>query len=161
MHCKQNYYLKIQKQRFTNGLDTRCSQKFRKFHWKNTCVGVSFKKTSGPQACKFIKKRLQHRYFPVKLAIFSRALFLQNTSGGSFLKQATVTFCSKISQGYLLPQLISYNLQLSQWQIIFKNAFTCQTLVPIERFCSRFRTNLKGFDLNINNFAVLLHFQIT
>ena len=41
-----------------------------------------FKKASGPQACKFIKKRLQHRYFPVKSARFSRALFLQNTSGG-------------------------------------------------------------------------------
>ena len=26
------------------------------------------KKASGPQTCKFIKKRLQHRYFPVKLA---------------------------------------------------------------------------------------------
>ena len=45
-----------------------------------------FKKASGPQAYKFIKKRLQHRYFPVKLARFSRALFLQNTSGGWFLK---------------------------------------------------------------------------
>ena len=133
----------------------------KNFTGKNASVGVSFKKASGPQACKFIKKRLQHRYFPVKLARFSRALFLQNTSGGSFLKQATVTFCSKISQWYLLPQLISYNLQLSQWQIIFKNAFTCQNLVPIERFCSRFRTNSKGFDLNINNFAVLLHFRIT
>ena len=94
--------LKIQEQRFTNGLHTRCSQKFCKFHWKNTCAGVFFKKASGPQACKCIKKILQHRYFPVKLIRFSRALFLQNTSGGSFLKQATVTFCSKISQGYLL-----------------------------------------------------------
>ena len=45
-----------------------------------------FKKASGSQATKFIKKRLQHRYFPVKLARFSRALFLQNTSGGWFLK---------------------------------------------------------------------------
>ena len=33
-----------------------------------------FKKASGLQACKFIKKRFQHRYFPVKLARFSRAL---------------------------------------------------------------------------------------
>ena len=86
----------------------------KNFTGKNASVGVSFKKASGPQACKFIKKRLQHRYFPVKLAIFSRALFLQNTSGGSFLKQATLTFCSQISQGYSYAQLISYNLQLSQ-----------------------------------------------
>ena len=34
-----------------------------------------FKKASGLQPCKFIKKRFQHRYFPVKLARFSRALF--------------------------------------------------------------------------------------
>ena len=34
-----------------------------------------FKKALGPQACTFIKKRLQKRYFPVKLARFSRALF--------------------------------------------------------------------------------------
>ena len=45
-----------------------------------------FKKASGPQACKFIKKRLQHLYFSVKLTRFSRALFLQNASGGRFLK---------------------------------------------------------------------------
>ena len=32
-------------------------------------------------------------------------------------------------------------------------------LVPIERFCNKFRANLKGSDLNINNFAVLLHFR--
>ena len=34
-----------------------------------------FKKASGSQACKFIKKGLQHRYFPMKLARFSRTLF--------------------------------------------------------------------------------------
>ena len=62
-------------------------------------------------------------------------------------------------QGY--AQLISYNLKLSQWQTTFKNAFTYQKLVPIERFCNRFRTNSKGSDLNINNFAVLSHFRIT
>ena len=45
-------------------------------------IHVLFKKASGPQACNFIKKRLKHRYFPMKLARFSRAIFLQNTSGG-------------------------------------------------------------------------------
>ena len=34
-----------------------------------------FKKASSPQSYKFIKKRLQHGYFPVKLARFLRALF--------------------------------------------------------------------------------------
>ena len=34
-----------------------------------------FKKASGPQACKFIKIRLQHRCFPVKLARFLSTFF--------------------------------------------------------------------------------------
>ena len=59
------------------------------------------------------------------------------------------------------PEQISYHLQLSQWQTKFKNAFTYQNLVPIGCFCNRFITNSKGSDLNINNFAVLLHFRIT
>ena len=36
---------------------------------ENTCVGVSF---LGPKARNFIKKRLQHRCFPVKFAKFLR-----------------------------------------------------------------------------------------
>ena len=59
---------------------------FANFAGKIHVMESLFKKDSSPQACKFIKKRLQHRYFPVKLARFSRALFLQNTSGGWFLK---------------------------------------------------------------------------
>ena len=53
----------------------------KNFSGKNVLESL-FKKASGPQAYKFIKKRLQHRYFPMKLAKFSRALFLQTTSGG-------------------------------------------------------------------------------
>ena len=40
-------------------------------------LGVSFKKASGLGACKFIKKRLQQRYFAVKLVKFSGAHLLQ------------------------------------------------------------------------------------
>ena len=43
----------------------------------------------GPQACNFIKKRLQHRCFPVKLAKFLRTPFLKNTSGGCFCTYCT------------------------------------------------------------------------
>ena len=43
-------------------------------------LGVSFKKASGLRACKFIKKRLQHRYFTVKLVKFSGAHLLQKHS---------------------------------------------------------------------------------
>ena len=37
------------------------------------------------QACNFIEKRLQHRYFSLKFAKSLRASFLQNTYGGCFL----------------------------------------------------------------------------
>ena len=39
---------------------------------ESICVKVFFNKVTGPQNCNFIKKRLQHRYFPVKFAKFSR-----------------------------------------------------------------------------------------
>ena len=48
---------------------------FTDFTGKIHVLESLFKKASGPQACKFIKKRLQHSYSPVKLTRFSRALF--------------------------------------------------------------------------------------
>ena len=48
---------------------------FANFTGKIHVLESLFKKASGPQAYKFIKKRLQHSYFPVKLTRFSRALF--------------------------------------------------------------------------------------
>ena len=66
---------------------------FANFIGKIHVLESLFKKASGPQACNLIKKRLQHRYFPVNLARFSRVIFLQEISGGSFLKQTIVTFC--------------------------------------------------------------------
>ena len=50
---------------------------------KHLCWSLFFIKL---QACNFIKKRLQHRCFPVKSAKFFKTLFLQNTSGGCFCK---------------------------------------------------------------------------
>ena len=44
---------------------------FANFAGKIYVLDSLFKKTSDPQACKFVKKRLQNRYFPVKLAKFS------------------------------------------------------------------------------------------
>ena len=39
---------------------------------ESTCVEVFFNKIAGSQNCNFIKRRLQHRYFPVKFAKFLR-----------------------------------------------------------------------------------------
>ena len=44
-----------------------------------------FNKVAGLKVCNFIKKKLQHRYFPVKFANF----FLQNTSDGCLWKWCT------------------------------------------------------------------------
>ena len=66
--------------------DTGALKNFGNLSGKIHALEYLFKKASDPHACKFMKKRLQHRYFPVKLARFSRALFLQNTSDDWFLK---------------------------------------------------------------------------
>ena len=47
-------------------------------------VGSIYNKVAGVKTCNFIKKRLQHRCFPVNITKFLRAAFLQNTSGGCF-----------------------------------------------------------------------------
>ena len=52
--------------------------KFLNIHKKTTVLESFFDKVSGLQACKFIGKRLQHRYFLVDIANFSRASFLKN-----------------------------------------------------------------------------------
>ena len=44
-----------------------------------------FNKVAGLQACNFIKKRLQHRCFPVKFVKFLRTPFSHNTSRGCLL----------------------------------------------------------------------------
>ena len=69
----------------------RCSSKqvflkILQFHWKTPMLESLLNKVAGLKAWNFIKKRLQHRYFPMKLAKFWRTLFLQNISGGCFWK---------------------------------------------------------------------------
>ena len=58
--------------------------------------GSHFSAMSGLQVCNFIKKRFQHRCFPVKFAKFLRTPFLQNTSDGS------VCTLNRTFQNYLL-----------------------------------------------------------
>ena len=49
-----------------------------------------FNKVAGSQAHKFIRKRLQHRCFHVKLAKFLRTPFLKNTSIGCFCNKSAI-----------------------------------------------------------------------
>ena len=62
----------------------RCYSKFRKFHRKTPVLESLFKKVAGLHACDFIKKRFQHRCFPMKFVKFFRTRFLHNTYGGCF-----------------------------------------------------------------------------
>ena len=43
---------------------------FANFTGKIPVLESLFKKVSGIQACNFTKKRLQHRWFPVKFIVF-------------------------------------------------------------------------------------------
>ena len=47
-------------------------KKFLQISQESTCVAVFSNKVAGPQNSNFIKKRLQHRFFPVKFANFLR-----------------------------------------------------------------------------------------
>ena len=48
---------------FTDILKNRCSKKFRKLNKKTPVLESPFNKAAGPQACNFIKKRLQQGVF--------------------------------------------------------------------------------------------------
>ena len=49
-----------------------------KFHRKAIVLGSLFNRVEGLKFCIFIKKRLQHRCFPVKFAKFLKTSFLKN-----------------------------------------------------------------------------------
>ena len=76
----------------------RCSQKFRKFHRKTPVWKSLFNKVVGLQACNFIKKTLQHRCFPVKLALFLRPPILKNICERLLLTDPAVFQFLKIMQ---------------------------------------------------------------
>ena len=64
----------------------RCSIKkailkhFVIFTGKHLCRGLFFNKVAGHQACNFIKKRLQHRYYLANIRKFIRRTILKNIS---------------------------------------------------------------------------------
>ena len=68
--------------------------KFRKFYRKTPVLESIFNNISGLQSCNFIKKRLQHRCFPIKFAKFLRTPILKNICERLFLfvsSQNTIT----------------------------------------------------------------------
>ena len=83
---------------------------FANFTRKIHVLGSLLKKVSGRQAGKFIKKRLQHSYLPVKLATFSRALILQNNSGGYETIKSKLSEYSQMERGELQILVILHNV---------------------------------------------------
>ena len=55
----------------------RCSKKFAHFTGKHLCQSLFLIKLQA-QVCKFIKKKLQHQCFPVKLPKFLRISYFKN-----------------------------------------------------------------------------------
>ena len=55
----------------------RCSYEFTKFHRKTPVLECLSNKVADLQACNFIKKRHQHRFFLVKFAKFWRTSILK------------------------------------------------------------------------------------
>ena len=59
----------------TKAVIRMCSAKFVKFHRKAPVLESLFNKVIGLKACNVIKRRLQHRCFPVNFQKFLKALF--------------------------------------------------------------------------------------
>ena len=61
-----------------------CSSQFRNIRRKTLVLESLFNNVAGLKACNFIKKRLQHRCFPVNIAKFLRTLILKSIWEGLF-----------------------------------------------------------------------------
>ena len=57
---------------------------FAKCTGKHLCWSLFYNKVEGLRSASLLKKRLQHRCFPVHFAKFLRKSFLWNTSGSCF-----------------------------------------------------------------------------
>ena len=58
---------------------------------KHLCWSLFFNKNAGLQSCNFLKKRLQHRCFPMNIAKFVRIPVMKNISRGLFERFPTST----------------------------------------------------------------------
>ena len=82
-------------------LKNRCHKNHRK-----TLLTESF------WACKVIKKRLEHRFFPVNFAIFSRTLFSRTPAASERF------WCNKVLLSPLLKGLLLKHVPFLFWNIV-------------------------------------------
>ena len=80
----QRFVRKVTEKPVLDILHHRCSWRFCKIHRTAPVLESLFNKVSGRQTCNFLKKRLQHRCFPVNFAKFLRTLFYRTLSYNCF-----------------------------------------------------------------------------
>ena len=69
------------------------------FTGKHLCWGVFFNENANLQSCDFIKKRLQHKCFPVNTAKFLRTRVLKN-------------ICERLFKGFHLHNKETYEVNI-------------------------------------------------
>ena len=104
------------------------------FWWGNTCFRVFFFRVAELQACNFIKKRLQHRHFPVSITKFLGASILKNK------------ITSKLLQNYLETWIICKLLlvralyHLTMMALIMQDRYFRMRALILKPFSSCLRT---------------------
>ena len=100
---------------------------FENFTGKTPVLESLFKKVAGPQACDFIKKRLQHRCFPVNVREFFKAPFLIEHLRWPLFKISksnNPTICPKIFHQYYLSTRNIWSPPFLTMSNYFENTFT-------------------------------------
>ena len=72
-------------------------------------------KVADPQACSFIKKRLQHRCFPMKFTKFLRTPFLKKICERLLLNEVTKSLTKSFKhtcEGIFFSKVVAHSLSL-------------------------------------------------
>ena len=89
-------------------------ENFTKFTGKTLCLSLFFNKVTDLIPTTLLKRRIWHRCFPVSFAKFSRALFLQNSSGWLLLTYARIMKkAGKAAYGNYMMRWIIFCLPLA------------------------------------------------
>ena len=104
----------------------RCSIMRDNIHWKTPVLEPLFNKIAGLKTSNFIKKRLQHRWFPVNIVKFLRTPILKNIYDGT----ASVNSRSAIFQKSLV---LHFKLNALASRISWQHTHSVLTVVPFLR----------------------------
>ena len=123
-----------------------------------------FNKVAGLQACMFIKKRLQHKCFPVNIAKFLRTPILKYICNDCFYISEIQTTSNAI---YLLAENFIFNFRIykifsylftfanfSSTEFVFAFAFFSHTISNISRYICNV-----SFSSSLNRLNTFSHYQ--